>query len=191
MSVCSLFGNGSSIALDVTTDLTYSRNGTPTTSTIFNGAKISDHYRPNLPTLNLNGVVTYTKTSSGDNLLSPKEFDTFIDNLMDSQTLLSFIGTYDQAIKDRSNIVIVAYTSTRNVQHSDSLQVSMTLQQLDISNSVTKTTITTGKTSLTSPVNSKATEGKTTDTTDTLTPLAVANAARTQEYLKNVVAYIV
>ena len=160
MSVCSLFGNGVSVSLDVVSDVTYSRSGQPTTSTIFNGAKISDHYRPDLPTLNIQGVVTAIKTKATSNYLTPEEFDTFINTLMDSQSLLTFIGTEDQAIKDMSNVVISAYTETRNVKYSDSLKITLTLQQLDISNSVKKTVFTDP---LIASNSSKISIGKTTE----------------------------
>lgn len=182
MSVCSLFGNGVNVALDVVSDVVYSRSGQPTTSTIFNGAKISDHYRPDLPTLNIQGVVTAIKTRTSETYLTPSEFDTFINELMESQSLLTFIGTSDQAIKDMSNVVISSYSETRNVKYSDSLKITLTLQQLDISNAAKKTTVSSNSNLSDKPT--KASEGKTTDKTkDVKSGLSYTNAAQANNAL--------
>ena len=169
MSVISMFANGEIVALDATLSVGYSKGAQISTSTIFKGASISDNYRPDKPTLNVSGVVTATKTRSNEEgVKTPSEFRGMIDNWIDNQYLISIYGTFDGAIPNLSNIAISNYNVVRDGQRADGLMVSFSLQQLDISTSVSKTSVTVPKSStkgLTSEPSTNTVEGKTTDIT--------------------------
>lgn len=179
MAVVSLFANGEAIALDATTDVAYTKGGQVSTATIFEGSDVSDNYRPSLPEITLNGVVSATKTrASEQGVRTPKEFREMVDNWINSKYLISLYGTYDGAIPNVNNMVISSYNVTRDGQRSDGLSVSMTLKQLDISNSVQKTSVTIPKSEtngLTSKPSDKSKEGNSSDNT---TKIKVAYSAQ-------------
>lgn len=167
MAVVSLFWNSGAIALDVTREVTKSRSAQYSQATIFySGGKVSDNYRPDLPSISFSGVVTYTKTTQSDTYKEPSDFSKLLDDMMDSQDLIYFTGTADNAIRDLNNCVITAYSLSRNVRYSDSLEVSLNLQQLDLSTGVQKTTISKPRDDaqgLTTDDPNKSSQGKTTE----------------------------
>lgn len=169
MAVVSLFANGEAIALDVTTSVDYTKGATISTTTIFNGANISDNYRPDKASVSFNGVVSATKTRSNETgIRTPKEFREMVDNWIDNKYLIRMYGTYDGAIPTLSNIGIQNYNVTRDGTRSDGLAVSFSLKQLDISNSVQKSSVTIPKTStqgLTSEPSENTPQGKTSENT--------------------------
>lgn len=143
MAVVSLFTNGEAIALDATSDVNYSRTASVSTATIFQGANISDNYRPDLATISLQGVVTATKTRTNESgLLSPSAFRALLNTWMDNKYLIKLYGTYDNAIPNMANLVISDFNLNRSGIRSDGLSVSLTLKQIDISTSVKKSSIT-------------------------------------------------
>lgn len=169
MAVISLFANGEAIALDVTTSVDYTKSATISTTTIFNGANISDNYRPDKANIIFNGVVSATKTRSNETgIRTPKEFREMVDNWIDNKYLIRMYGTYDGAIPTLSNLGIQNYNVTRDGTRSDGLVVSFSLKQLDISNSVQKSSVTIPKTStqgLTSEPSENTPQGKTSENT--------------------------
>lgn len=169
MAVISLFANGEAIALDVTTSVEYTKSATISTTTIFNGANISDNYRPDKASITFNGVVSATKTRSNEaGVRTPKEFREMVDNWIDNKYLIRMYGTYDGAIPTLSNLGIQNYNVTRDGTRSDGLAVSFSLKQLDISNSVQKSSVTIPKTStqgLTSEPSDIISQGKTSENT--------------------------
>lgn len=135
----SLDGN-TVISLDAISSVTYARTAEVTTSTMFNGSKLSDNVHANLPTVSFQGVVTSFKMR--DTYPSPTEFRRLMDELLDSYELMTFYGTDDGAIPDLNNCYIIAFNVTRDVDRSNALLADVTIQQLDISTSISATTIT-------------------------------------------------
>lgn len=128
------------IGMDAVEVVSYERSANVTTSTIFNGARRSDHVHSNLPVISFNGVVTTTKVRN--TYPSPRDFRKALDTLIDSYELLSFFGTRDGAIPDLNRCYLTSFNVTRDTDHGDSLLASVTLQQLDINDSLQATTLT-------------------------------------------------
>lgn len=146
MAVISLFANGEALALDATTNVGYSRSASISTSTIFQGNNISDNYRPELPVVNVQGIVTATKTRGNEEgIRAPSELRGMLDNWVNSKYLIRMYGTYDNAIPSLSNLAISNFEVGRDVNRSDGLTVTLTLAQLDISNSVQLSSVTIPK----------------------------------------------
>jgi hypothetical protein len=128
------------IGLDATSAVQYSRKVNVSTSTMFNGSKLSDNVHPDLPVIQIEGVISSFKMR--DTYPQPAEFRRLLDELVDSYEVLNFFGTDDGAIPDINNCYITDFNLTRDVEHSNSLAVSISIQQLDFSNSISATTIT-------------------------------------------------
>lgn len=128
------------ITLDAVENVNYSRNVNVSTTTMFNGAKISDHARSELPVVTFNGIVTRTKVDN-QYRLSPTEFTKAMDTLVDSGELMSFYGTQDGAIPNLKRCYITNFVVGRDSETSDSIKVTISLQQLDINNALQKTTL--------------------------------------------------
>jgi len=173
MSIFTLFASdGSSISLDAVTDITRTRSATTTTSTIFNGSSISDHYKAGLPMWSVQGVVVATKSRVSNSLHDPQKFRMLMDQYMDSETRFRYVDSnQDLSFGNAKDVVILDYSITRNAKYGDSLLVSLSLQQLDISTSVQKTTITNPNSAndgtLSEP-ESRAPNGKTTENSKVL-----------------------
>jgi len=127
------------IGMDAVEVVTYSRSVNVSTTTMFNGSKISDHARSDLPVITFNGIVTNTKVDQ--KFLKPNEFRKALDTLVDSGQLMSFYGTRDGAIPNLKRCYITSFEFSRGVTEEDSLLATITLRQLDINNSLQKTTL--------------------------------------------------
>jgi hypothetical protein len=127
------------IGMDAVEVVTYSRSVNVSTTTMFNGSKISDHARSDLPVITFNGIVTNTKVDQ--KFLKPNEFRKALDTLVDSGQLMSFYGTRDGAIPNLKRCYITSFEVSRGVTEEDSLLATITLRQLDINNSLQKTTL--------------------------------------------------
>ena len=140
MSVFIKNNNGSTvIGMDAVEVVTYSRSVNVATTTMFNGAKISDHARSDLPVITFNGIVTNTKVDQ--KFLKPNEFRKALDTLVDSGQLMSFYGTRDGAIPNLKRCYLTSFEVSRGITEEDSLLATITLRQLDINNSLQKTTL--------------------------------------------------
>ena len=140
MSVFIKNNDGSTvIGMDAVEMVTYSRNVNLSTTTMFNGAKISDHARSELPVITFNGIVTNTKVDQ--KFLKPKDFRQALDNLVDSGQLMSFYGTRDGSIPNLKRCYITNFEVSRGISEEDSLLATISLRQLDINNSLQKTTL--------------------------------------------------
>ncbi len=140
MSVFIKNNDGSTvIGMDAVEMVTYSRNVNVSTTTMFKGGNISDHARSELPVITFNGIVTNTKVDQ--KFLKPNEFRKALDTLVDSGQLMSFYGTRDGAIPNLKRCYITNFEVSRGITEEDSLLATITLRQLDINNSLQKTTL--------------------------------------------------
>lgn len=141
MAVCWLSNSDNStiLILDATESLQYTRSADVSTSTIFSGAQKSDNVTPRLPIVTFSGITTYTKIR--DTYPDPKEYRQGVDSLIDSQELMTFHGTSDNVIPSMDNCYITNFTGERSDKTSSGLQVTITIQQLDLSTAATSTTI--------------------------------------------------
>lgn len=141
MAVVFLYSvDGEVIALDATTDVTYTRSASATKSTVIDGSSIADHYHANLPTIAFSGIVTGYKLREGTPFVS--EFVQIINELMDSGTPFTLYGTEDNAIPTEDNMVITNFQVIRNQNTMDSLEVALSLEQMDISSTIKLTDVT-------------------------------------------------
>lgn len=188
MSVCTLFKGSEYLALDVTTSLGMQRDAEVPTTTVFEGktglTQVSDNYRPNTPTITIQGVVSATKTRTNEEgVRSPQEFRAMMDSWIDDGHFIAFYGTNDGAIPNLKNVVIKDYDVVRDVTRSDGLAVSITLKQVATSNAVKATVNTVPKEetkSITAKPSENTPQGKTTDNTNTMANVAKRNNAALQ-----------
>lgn len=162
------------IGLDATESVSYSRTVQVSTSTMFDGSKRSDNVHPNLPRISFQGVISAFKIRN--TYPSPKEFRKNLDKLVDSYEVLNFFGTEDDAIPDLSNCYITNYHLERDAGHSNSLIVTITLQQLDITSAVTATKVTKPKTEEVAKNPTKSKNGTTTEKKQPVSSLYVAGS---------------
>lgn len=147
------------LMLDITRETSVDRTGEATSNTLQNGVKVSDHYHPSLPTVNLVGSVHTVKVRGGTP--TPEIYVKQIWALMDSQEVFTLYGTSDSTIPSMDNCIIASFNYVKTGK--DSLDVVLTLQQLDFGMKATLDGL--------SPVNvpSKATGSTLAGNTDTKT----------------------
>lgn len=172
MAVISLFANGEALALDATTNVGYSRSASISTTSIFQGNNISDNYRPDLPAISVQGIVTATKTRGNEEgIRSPSDLRAMLDNWVDSKYLIHMYGTYDNSIPSLSTLAISSFEVGRDASRSDGLTVTLSLKQLDISTSVQLSSVTIPKSNtngLSEKPSGNTPEGKTSENTKEL-----------------------
>lgn len=160
---------GEEIVIDGVFSNSKQRSATLSTTTVFNGSKISDHYKADLPQFTATGRVCATKTRQRVSLKSPQEFTRLLDYYMDQATRFTYIDeSFDQVFGLLPNIMILSYNLDRSVNTSDSLDVTLQLGQIDISTAVKRTTVTRPRqdsAALTSDKASKAKNGSSTENT--------------------------
>jgi hypothetical protein len=126
------------LMFDITKDMAVERSGDSTTNTLQDGVKVSDHYHPSLPSVTINGSVHATKVRG--TLLSPDKYVLEINKLMDAQTPFTLYGTSDGTIPTLDNCVITSFYYLKTGK--DSLDVTLTIIQLDIGMRATLDTLT-------------------------------------------------
>lgn len=125
--------NGTLIALDATTQVSRNKSGSVTSNTVQSGSNISDHYHTTLPIISFGGILTESKirdiTPSIENIVG------LVDDLMESKQTFTLYGTTDGAIPDLDRCVILDFMVNRDTSTANSLNINLSLQQVDISNS--------------------------------------------------------
>lgn len=128
------------IALDATESVDWMRSVSVSTSTIFNGAKISDHVHPDLPLVSFSGVISFSKIR--DDFPTPDKFMILANELIDSFQPMTFYGTEDGAIQSLAQCYITDLSVNRGMTTSDALAVNISLQAIDISTAIEVTRVT-------------------------------------------------
>ena len=128
------------IALDATESVDWMRSVSVSKSTIFNGAKVSDNIHPDLPSVSFSGVVSFSKIR--DDFPTPDRFMVLANQLIDSYQPMTLYGTTDGAIPDLAQCYITDLSVNRGMTTADALAVNISLQALDITTSISATTIT-------------------------------------------------
>lgn len=131
MAVVYLFSGDTLIALDATTNVSRTISAQTTSTTIQNGSNISDHYHSSLPTISFSGVITNSK-SARQNTPDLESFTTLVDQLIASKVPFTLYGD-DGGIPDLDLCLITSFAVSKDVTNFDSLQVSITVSQIDIS----------------------------------------------------------
>lgn len=128
------------IALDATESVDWVRSVSVSTSTIFNGAKISDHVHPDLPSVSFSGVISFSKIR--DDFPTPDKFMVLANELIDSFQPMTFYGTEDGAIPSLAQCYITDLSVNRGMTTANALAVNISLQAIDISTSIEVTRVT-------------------------------------------------
>jgi hypothetical protein len=127
--------NGAFLALDVTTNVSKTRSASITSSSIQSGASIADGYTIGNPSITFTGLCTDTKirTKDGtDDFLNPFDLDLEINDMVESQERFILYG--NDLIPNLEDVVITNYSVTQG-QYLDTLEVTLTVEQVFISES--------------------------------------------------------
>jgi hypothetical protein len=133
--------DGTILTMDVTSDWSKTITGSPTNNPVEDGSTIADHYYLEPKTFNLSGIVTFLKVGSNKrNPLTPKEWDTYIEAVMQSRQPLS-LSLDDEFTSPVSNVVITNYNLSKDSTSKDAVTISLSLQQILIAQRASETSI--------------------------------------------------
>lgn len=174
------------LGLDATTEIRVTRSGEATTNTIQDGSDISDNYHSGLPKISFSGIISNAKLR--DTTPTVSEYVDFVNELMDSRvyfTLYSTVSHINQkAIPTFSKCVISNFAYVRGGGKDESLEISLAIQQLDISKKAKQGRIPAKKDEgLTVPTEDKGTGGKTEVDTAGLTRLKAISEGKSSSML--------
>lgn len=117
------------LVLDATEEISYSRSASLSENTLQSGVKVSDHYHPDLPTVTFSGLISDSKIR--DTSPSVKDYRRLIEELIDSATPFTLYGTWDGSIPSLDNCVILNFDAVKGSGNLNSLQVVITVKQID------------------------------------------------------------
>lgn len=126
------------LILDVTSSMEVARAASVATNTLQSGVKVSDHYHPDLPMVNITGTINSTKIRNITQ--TPANYVSLINQCMDNSVVFTLYGTEDGLIPSFNNCVITSFTYRK--EGKDSLDVNLTVQQLDFGMKATLSTLT-------------------------------------------------
>jgi hypothetical protein len=133
--------DGTVLTMDVTSDWTKTLVGVPTDNPVESGASIADHYYLEPKTFTLNGIVTFLKVGSNKrNPLTPKEWDTYIEAVMQSKQPL-IVSLDDEFTSPINNALITNYNIIKDSTSKDALGVSLSFKQVIVTQKARETTI--------------------------------------------------
>ena len=142
MSFCYFIGldGNTLIQLDSVESLTWSRKAEIAKYTVLSGKTKSDHAHPSCRYVNFNGMISQTKVNN--TLLPPEKYMSEINKLIDSQKPFNFfIGSNYPQLEDIETVFISDIQVVRNGTVENGLLVNISLEELDINDLVSKTTI--------------------------------------------------
>ena len=121
------------IGLDCEKNVTVSRNNTVTTKSVMSGKDISDGYQVGLRSVNISGIMTYSKGVGQQDTLNPLDFQRAIDNLVDNkQRFTLYTDKSVQLIDDISDCVIESHTVIID-KFLNAVQVDLVVREVWIS----------------------------------------------------------
>ena len=126
------------LILDVTSSMEVARAASVATNTLQTGVKVSDHYHPDLPMVNITGTINATKIRNIAQ--TPANYVSLINQCMDNSVVFTLYGTEDGLIPSFNNCVITSFTYRK--EGKDSLDVNLTVQQLEFGMKATLDTLT-------------------------------------------------
>jgi hypothetical protein len=127
------------LILDVTSSMEVARAASTTMKTLQSGVKVSDHYHPDLPMINITGTINSTKIRNVAQ--TPANYVKLINQSMDNSVVFTLYGTEDGLIPSFDNCVITNFTYLK--EGKDSLEVNLSVQQLDFGMKATLDSLTT------------------------------------------------
>lgn len=125
------------ICLDCEKSISVSRENQITSKSIMAGKEISDGYTTGLKTINISGVVTYSKGLHQQYNLNPIDFQRQIDKLIDSKQRFTLYT--DKAVELMDNIedCVVESCSVSLDEYLNAVTVNLSVRELWISQSAT------------------------------------------------------
>lgn len=150
------------LILDATTNMTYSRTAQLAKNTLQTGVKVSDHYHPDMPVVTFSGIISDSKIREN---FSPSvsEYRRLIEELITSATVFTLFGTWDGSIPSLDNCAITAFDITKGERNLNSLEVVITVEQIDFGMRATLDSLTVVK------VPAKTTQGQLAPNSETKT----------------------
>lgn len=127
------------LMLDVTTSMEVVRAASATKNTLQNGVKVSDHYHPDLPSINVVGTINSSKIRNETQ--TPANYVSLINSCMDNSVVFTLYGTEDGLVPSFSNCVITNFVYIK--EGKDSLAVNLSISQLDFGMKASLDTLTT------------------------------------------------
>ena len=115
------------LMLDVTSSMEVMRSASTTMNTLQSGVKVSDHYHPDLPNINIVGTINSTKIRNETQ--TPEKYVQLINQCMDEAVVFTLYGTADGLVPSFANCVIISFNYVK--EGRDSLAVNLSVQQLD------------------------------------------------------------
>lgn len=147
--------DGSSLLmLDVTSSMEVVRAASVATNTLQSGVKVSDHYHPDLPNINITGTINTTKLRNIT--LRPQDYVELINQSMDNAVVFTLFGTEDGLVPSFDNCVVTSFSYLK--EGRDSLDVSLNIQQIDFGMKAELDSLTTVKIKPASEVGSSLAE---------------------------------
>lgn len=115
------------LMLDVTSSMEVMRSASTTMNTLQSGVKVSDHYHPDLPNINIVGTINSTKIRNETQ--TPEKYVQLVNQCMDDAVVFTLYGTADGLVPSFANCVITSFNYVK--EGKDSLAVNLGVQQLD------------------------------------------------------------
>lgn len=129
------------ITLSCTENITMSRSAVVSKNTLQSGVTVSDHYHSGRPTVNITGIITDSGIRREYVTPSVKEYRELVDKVIDSaKPFTLYYGGLDEHIPNLDNCVISNYSFIKGGWNS--LEVSITFEQLDFGMKGEKDTLT-------------------------------------------------
>ncbi|AGG57826.1 hypothetical protein VPBG_00054 [Vibrio phage helene 12B3] len=121
------------IGLDCEKNITVSRSNKVTTKSVMSGKDISDGYQAGLRTVNINGMMTYSKSVAQQDTLNPLDFQREIDNLVDGRQRFTLYSEKSiQLLDDIADCVIESCTVMLD-KFLNAIQVDLVIREVWIS----------------------------------------------------------
>ena len=150
------------LILDATVNMTYNRSASLAKNTLQTGVKVADHYHPDMPRVTFSGVITDSKIRENSSP-SVADYVRSIEEIIDTATVFTLFGTWDGSIPSLDNCVIMSFDITKGASNLNSLEVVLTVEQINFGMRATLDSLTAVK------VPAKVTEGQLVPNSETKT----------------------
>lgn len=148
------------VCLDGETEISISLSNTVTSNSVMSGREVGDDIQRGLRTIDVTGIVTYSKTSAQQGNPTPSEFIDLIEQAIDDKQRFTLYSVKNisgkDLLKDYDNLVVASYNYVVD-RFEDSITARITFQEIFVSSAATKTYL--------APVRSASTASSTSDPT--------------------------
>lgn len=124
------------VTLDCEDGITVSQSNTTTRNSVMTGKSISDSFIRGNKTVDVTGVVTYSKTPSqiNDGNPNPAQFTAHVENMINSRQRFTLFAdqSYSKLLRDVEDCVIASWNYVVD-EYEDTITVSMTFEEQFVS----------------------------------------------------------